>query len=254
MELMQFAIEQAIATMWNRQEEPLSMAEIADPALMNKYYFGQAFRSMTGISPGRFLSAIRMFTAKQLLLQTSLSVTHIPCLVGYNSLSTFTNRFGRSVGDSPGRYRATSLAGRHCLSAVLSAAPGPEEWPGEVSGSVTFPGSAGSASVQTYVGIFHDPTFEGLPVACDVVDGSGTYTLRSVPFGDWYVRAAAVDPYPPDARALPRHPRFFGAGGKVAVRADSCVVKQDIGLHQACLLDPPILTCLPELDNFSAIC
>ena len=254
MELMQFAIEQAIATMWNRQEEHLSMAEIADPALVSKYHFCDAFRSMTGISPGRFLSAIRLFTAKQLLVQTSLSVPRIPCLVGFNSLSTFTHRFSRGVGDSPARYRATSLAGRHCLSAVVSAASGPAEWPGEVTGSVTLPGFADSASLQTYVGIFRGPAFEGLPVACDVVDGLGTYTLRSVPFGDWYVRAAAVDPYPPGGQALLRHPRFFGAGAKVAVRAESCVVKQDIGLHRACLLDPPILTCLPELDNSPAFC
>src|SRR3954451_12345611 len=123
--------------MWSRYNEPLSLDEIADTPILSKFYFSRVFRSMTGTSPGRFLSAIRLFKAKHLLLQTPLSVTEIAYMVGYNSLGTFTSRFSRSVGDSPGRYRAKSQAGRHCLAG--RARPVSAGSIGEVTGSVVVP-------------------------------------------------------------------------------------------------------------------
>src|SRR5579859_5367880 len=108
---MQAAIERAIDTMWARYHEPLSLADIADTAILSKFYFSRVFRNFTGTSPGRFLTAIRLSKAKQLLLETSLSVAEISYMVGYNSLGTFTSRFTHSVGVSPARYRALSQAG-----------------------------------------------------------------------------------------------------------------------------------------------
>src|SRR4051794_39844409 len=176
--------------MWDRYSEPLSLDEIADSAIMSKFYFSRVFRSMTGTSPGRFLSAIRLFKAKQLLLQTPLSVTNIAFMVGYNSLGTFTSRFSRSVGGSPGRYRAKAQAGGH--NVLDMARPPQPGWTGEVTGSVVVPEDGDHGYLRTYIGLFPSPVIEGLPVACDIVDGSGEYTLRSVPAGNWYVRAAAV--------------------------------------------------------------
>jgi AraC-like DNA-binding protein len=249
-DLTQLAIEQAIATMWNRYDEPLSLDDIADSAIMSKFYFSRVFRSMTGTSPGRFLSAVRLFKAKHLLLQTPISVTSIAYMVGYNSLGTFTSRFGRSVGASPGRYRAKSEAGGHCL--VDMARPAPTGWTGEVTGSVVVPEFGGRVPMRTYVGLFSSPAIEGLPVSCDIVDGSGAYTLRGVPAGNWYVRAAAIGLRDADPRPWVRRPRFLGAGDELTMRPDRCAIKQDIGLRAATILDMPILLALPELDNFES--
>ena len=247
MDLRQLAIEQSIATMWNRYSEPLSVDDIADSAIMSKFHFSRVFRSLTGTSPGRFLSAIRLLKAKHLLLQTPLSVTEVAYLVGYTSLGTFTSRFSRSVGASPARYRAKSQAGGHRLTDMAPAAPG--GWTGEVTGSVAVPDS--DAVTRTYVGLFASPVIEGAPVACDLVlDGSGTYTLRGVPAGSWYVRAAAVRTEQVDPRPWTRQPYFLGPGEKVTVGPDECAVKLDIDLRAATILDPPILMALPELDNF----
>ena len=60
---------------------------------------------VTGMSPGRFLSAIRLQEAKRLLLSTSLNVADISLRVGYTSLGTFSTRFTRSVGLTPTAYR-----------------------------------------------------------------------------------------------------------------------------------------------------
>ena len=95
---MESAVERVIATMWDRYHEPLSLADMADTAIFSRFYFSRVFRSVTGTSPGRFLTAIRLYKAKNLLLQTSASVTEVSYLVGYNSPGTFSSRFTRSVG------------------------------------------------------------------------------------------------------------------------------------------------------------
>lgn len=247
MDLRQLAIEQAIATMWSRYDEPLSVEEIADAAILSKFHFSRAFQSLTGTSPGRFLSAIRLLKAKHLLLETPLSATEIALMVGYDSLGAFTSRFRRSVGASPVRYRAKSQAGGHRLTDLAPSAPG--GWTGAVTGSVTVPDS--ETVTRTYVGLFASSVIEGVPVSCDLVlDGSGTYTLRGVPAGSWYVRAAAVRTEQVDPRPWARQPQLVGPGEKVTVGPDGCAVKLDIDLRAATILDPPILMALPELDNF----
>ncbi|GAA4620098.1 AraC family transcriptional regulator [Actinoallomurus vinaceus] len=250
MDLTKYAIKHAIAMMWDRYNEPLSLDDIADSAIMSKFYFSRTFRSMTGTSPGRFLSAIRLFKAKHLLLQTPSSVTHIAYMVGYNSLGTFTSRFSRSVGSSPGVYRAKSQAGGHAL--VGRTRPESTGRAGEVAGCLVAPRAEYHIPTRTYVGLFASPMIEGRPVACDIVDGSGPYTLRDVPSGTWYVRAVTVDTREVDPRPWARRPRFLGVGENVTVRQDGSSVTQDIDLRKATPLDLPILLALPELDNFDS--
>jgi AraC-like DNA-binding protein len=67
--------------------------------------FIRAFKSLTGISPQRFHSALRIALAKTLLVETNQSVTNISLEVGYNSLGTFTRTFTVLVGVSPRHFR-----------------------------------------------------------------------------------------------------------------------------------------------------
>lgn len=237
--------------MWDRYSEPLSLDEIADTAILSKFYFSRVFRSITGTSPGRFLTAIRLYRAKNLLLETSLSVTDIAYMVGYNSLGTFTTRFTRSVGVSPARFRVLSYSG-------LPALPRPEteayRGSGTVHGAIELPPS--SAPLRIYVGTFAGPIVEGMPISCDILDahpdGSRVheYRLSAVPVGKWYVRAAAVAMRWTDADARPwaRHPLFVGSGNPVVMLADR-KVELRIAMRAVDSTDLPILLALPELDN-----
>lgn len=246
MDITHFATEQAISTMWSRYADPLSLDEIADSAILSKFYFSRVFRSLTGTSPGRFLSAIRLFKAKNLLLETDMSVTEVAYGVGYNSLGTFTSRFTRSVGVSPGRYRAMSLAGTHSLR-DMAPVPGPGPH-GEVSGVLSIPET--DDMLRVYIGLFPGPVVEGIPVACEVLDSPGPFVLRDVPVGTWYLRAAAVGL--DKAAPLPwqRRPALLGEHGHPHVGADSRVAVGEMALRPSGFLDPPILRALPELDNW----
>jgi AraC-like DNA-binding protein len=245
MDITHFATEQAISTMWSRYADPLSLDEIADSAILSKFYFSRVFRSLTGTSPGRFLAAIRLFKAKNLLLETDMSVTEVAYGVGYNSLGTFTSRFTRSVGASPARYRAMSLAGTH---SILDMAPEPGPGPhGEVSGVCSFPET--DDSLRVYIGLFPGPVVEGVPVACDVLETPGPFVLRDVPVGSWYLRAAAVSL---GKAQLPwqRRPALLGEHGHPHVGAHGRVSVGEMALRLSGFLDPPIVRALPELDNW----
>ena len=246
MDITRFAAEQAISTMWNRYADPLSLDEIADSAILSKFYFSRVFRSLTGTSPGRFLSAIRLFRAKNLLLETEMSVTEVAYAVGYNSLGTFTSRFTRSVGASPGRYRTMSLAGTHSvLDMVPVPGPGPH---GEVSGALSFPES--EDLLRVYVGLFPSPVVEGIPVACEVLQAPGPFVLRDVPTGTWYLRAAAVELRQAESLPWQRRPALLGEHGHHQVDAHVNVPVGEMALRPSGFLDPPILRALPELDNW----
>jgi AraC family transcriptional regulator len=238
---VQTAVERTIDTMWRRYNEPLSLSDMADTAILSKFYFSRVFRSLTGTSPGRFLTAIRLTKAKRLLLETSLSVTEISYMVGYNSLGTFTSRFTRSVGVSPARYRAMSNDG------VMDLAPVPDHSrpSGAVSGWLSVPEDA--PPVRVYVGAFKDPIAQGLPSACDVTDGSGPYRLEPVPEGRTFIRAAVVAVENLDPRPWKRKPLYVGTAESENIRGGR-TLELDIHTRPAGPLDLPILLALPELD------
>src|SRR5262245_42206499 len=90
-------VELAIATMRKSFGEPLTLDDLAHAAFMSRYHFVRTFAKITGVSPARFLAAIRMQEAKRLLLHSGRSITEISLDVGYNSLGTFTRIFSDLV-------------------------------------------------------------------------------------------------------------------------------------------------------------
>jgi AraC family transcriptional regulator len=237
------AIARAISIMWARYSEPLSLDAMANSAYLSRFYFSRLFRSTTGTSPGRFLTAIRLYKAKNMLLDTRMSVTDIAYGVGYNSLGTFTSRFTRSVGTSPARYRWLAQHGVTRLSSGVVVSP---HQAATISGRLMLP--ALDTPVRVYVGIFDSPIVQGLPPSCAVVDASGEYRLRNVPAGEWYVRAAAIGVADAESASTGRRPLAVGAHKPIKVAAGANVTV-DLSLHPTGVFDLPILIALPELDS-----
>src|SRR5579859_7865400 len=169
---MHDAVESAIACIWRSYSEPLSLTDIAQSAILSRFHFSRVFRGATGVSPGRFLSAVRIYQAKRLLVSTSLSVTDISLAVGYNSLGSFTNRFTERVGTSPTRFRRMwqegldepcepvrqPLPARGAFAAGTTpygASPAGAAPDGTVTGTVALP--AGCAVARVFIGAFQTP-------------------------------------------------------------------------------------------------
>ena len=243
MDFTYVAVERSIATMWNRYSEPLTLAELAETATFSKFYFSRVFRSVTGTSPGRFLTAIRLYRAKQLLLKTSFSVTDIAYKVGYNSLGTFTSRFTRSVGFSPARYRASAQAGMPPLPPFTT--PVAPQRSSTIFGSIEAPET--EMPLRIYVAAFSTPIVEGFPTSFDMLESAGTYQLSGVPDGAWYIRAAAVALLDVEPQPWNRRPLFVGASPIVA--RGNRILETDLRLRPLTRIDLPILLALPELDS-----
>jgi AraC-like DNA-binding protein len=242
---MTAAVARAIETMWEKYDQPLSLAELADSALFSRFYFSRIFRTETGTSPGRFLTAIRLFRAKNLLLETSLSVTDISYLVGYNSPGTFSSRFTLSVGMSPARYRHQAKVGFR--------SPAWRPLSGAQTSSVEFTAllPALGVSTRTYVGVF-GPPFQSAPVACAALEDSGRYRVTGVPDGEWTVRAVTVATSDVDAKPWQRRPLLVSDPTPASVRAGTGIATGVVRLvlRRCRSTDVPVLLAIPELDSF----
>jgi AraC-like DNA-binding protein len=90
--------------------QPLDLDAMARTAGYSRFHFARAFSSAYGETPRAYLTRRRIERAKTLLRTANLSVTEICLLVGFESLGSFSSRFGQLVGQSPSRYRATAVA------------------------------------------------------------------------------------------------------------------------------------------------
>jgi AraC family transcriptional regulator len=242
---MSSAVDGAIARIWESYSEPLSLADIAKSAILSRFHFSRVFRDAIGVSPGRFLSAVRIYQAKRLLASTSLSVTDISLAVGYNSLGSFTNRFTESVGASPSRFRQMCRDG---IRPVAAPPEVPTDHCGTVTGVVSLPADYGAARV--YAGIFQTPIIQRRPLSSVIIDvscgKSAEYRLANVPAGAWHIRAvAAADST--DAEPWTRRSLLVGGRGPVLVSA-SAATTVDIAMHPRLRTDLPILFAVPDLE------
>ncbi len=180
-------IRWAVQEIRERYREPLCLDDLARAATMSKFYFLRVFRNYTGVTPGRYLSAVRIHEAKRMLLSTTLNVATICNDVGYGSLGAFTRRFTECVGLPPKKYRCVIRGGAdHPANRRPPLAN--DRNLGTVFGSVT---TTRPASSPVFVGLYPGPTPRGLSVAWTSVYEAGPWRITAVPSGVWHVRVAA---------------------------------------------------------------
>jgi AraC family transcriptional regulator len=242
---MDKAVERAIACIWERYNEPLSLADIARSALLSRFYFARTFRDATGISPGRFLAAVRVYQAKRLLVSTSMTITDIAYAVGYNSLGSFTNYFTESVGISPSRFRRASRDG---VLAPSLPAPDPAAVHGAVGGAITLPRFYVGGRV--YLGTFTTAIVQYQPSAATIVDMPDgrpvSYLLYDVPVGSWMLHAVAVADTAGGEEPWARRTLLVSEPIELTVAAGT-VTRASLRLRPHLPTDPPILLALPDL-------
>ncbi|PWJ04808.1 AraC family transcriptional regulator [Streptomyces sp. NWU49] len=240
------AVLRVIDEMHANLGQELTIDDMARTAMFSKFHFTRVFRDVTGTSPGRFLSALRLQEAKRLLLETGFSVADISSQVGYSSVGTFSSRFKACVGVSPSMFR--ELKG-------FTRTIGPDEQPnaaaeqslGTLRGRVYLPGDR--APGHCFVGLFPTPVPQGQPVRCTVLDGPGPFELCDVPAGTWYVLVHSV-PY--GHEHLPSGTGeedvvSVGGYGPVTAHEDTLLMPAEIVLRPLDALDPPVLTALLDL-------
>lgn len=92
-------------------KESLTLDQLAEQAHMNKYYLSHTFKREYGISPIQFMLNRRLEESKYLLAETDLSMSHIAQMLGFSSLSYFSQVFRRMQNVSPLEYRQSLRTG-----------------------------------------------------------------------------------------------------------------------------------------------
>jgi AraC family transcriptional regulator len=241
------AVERVIAAMHLRLDDSFSLEGMAEVAIMSPFHFNRIFRRLTGVPPCQFFSALRLETAKRLLLTTTLSVTDVCFQVGYNSLGTFTRRFTQLVGLSPQGLRALARGGFESLLVQLLSAStwfaDPEGGECVVEGEIQAPDDF---SGLLFVGLFDSPLPQGHPVACAWLEAPGRYRIPIAAGDRHFLMAAGLDLSSTDPRRFLLHDTVLrGSLKDRMVEAGERVGK--IFLRPAEATDPPMLLTFPLL-------
>lgn len=244
-------VARAIGLMRADPASTLRVEHLAEEARMARSHFLHVFRSVTSISPCRFLAAVRMEKAKALLVDSQESVTSICFEVGYQSVGTFTTLFTEFVGVSPTALRklngalAQMSVADFCFRNI--GADSVDErcrhMVGSIEGLPDFEGAA-------FVGVFSSAIAQGRPLAGRFLPTLGRFRLQ-VPrtSGRACILAAALPVTTTVAEFLgPSQGSLLVAGMPLAsVATSQCCGAVNLRLRKLTPFDPPVLTALLPL-------
>ena len=122
------ALAEVAALMEANIEEPLSLEELAHLAGMSQRHVQRMFREALSCTPSQHYLAVRLQRARELLLQTGMSITSITVACGFQSPCHFSKAYRAQFGQSPSRERqhasgtASASRGRHGEDSVVPVA------------------------------------------------------------------------------------------------------------------------------------
>lgn len=241
-EAIEAAVERVIHAMRENLGEQITMDDMARTAMFSKFHFSRIFLRVTGISPGRFLSALRLQEAKRLLLTTAMTVADISHLVGYNSIGTFSSRFRASVGVSPSEYRQYG----GYVAPIPTPVPDSAAHQGVVRGHIW--STPGCRPGNVVIGLFPGRIAQGAPVRHVTRSSIGPFEITAVPAGSWHVLAHSVEADEYETRdSGPTGRPYVATFGPVDVSPTGAGRDFDMWLRSPRVFDPPAL--LAQLDH-----
>jgi len=100
-------LSQVIQMMENAIEEPISPADLADDVGMSTRQLERLFRRYLNRSPKRYYMELRLSKARNLLMQTDMSVINVALACGFASPSHFSKCYRAHYSTTPYRERGT---------------------------------------------------------------------------------------------------------------------------------------------------
>jgi len=98
-------VAEAAARLASPEGPPPTLTELAGRAGYSSAHFSRIFRELMGQSPRDFQVSARIDRARQMLSESSLTVSQIAGALGYRDVYFFSRQFKQRTGRSPTAYR-----------------------------------------------------------------------------------------------------------------------------------------------------
>jgi transcriptional regulator GlxA family with amidase domain len=113
---------EAIALMESNIEEPLSRDALAALAGMSQRQLQRLFREHLGVTPTHYYLTLRLRRARELLMQTDMSIMNITVACGFQSACHFSKSYREAFGNAPTTDRRRQLPGLSAVGSPVRAA------------------------------------------------------------------------------------------------------------------------------------
>jgi len=100
-------VDKIQALMWESIAEFLTLEILAKSANLSKFHFSSAYKKLTGFSPIKHFTHLKMEHACFLLDSTEMSVSEVASELGYDDALYFSRVFKKTLGLSPKHYRTS---------------------------------------------------------------------------------------------------------------------------------------------------
>ncbi|RNB89912.1 AraC family transcriptional regulator [Brevibacillus fluminis] len=249
-------IDAVVAYIHENLYEPLPLGRLANYVAYSPYHFTRIFKERIGLSPLYYVSSLRLQKAKDLLLNTGLSVRDIGLEIGQQSMGTFSTRFTERVGMTPTDFRNSAEQADQHFRTLKTLTDWRMSHPllrHDLFGTV-------EGTIQTehpfqgiiLIGLFAKPIPEGMPIHGTLLSSLGHFSFTGVRPGVYYLMATSVSWGMQTMDFLLPHSTLRARSrDPIVVEPGKPVPFQHVTLHPPRLDDPPILISLPVLmDNF----
>jgi len=98
-------LSQVILALHREPGKDWTVEELASVMGASRSVFAQRFLAVTGTTPARYLTELRMQLAVQWIGKGQDSIENVAYRLGYGSLAAFSRAFKRIVGKSPAMVR-----------------------------------------------------------------------------------------------------------------------------------------------------
>ena len=98
-------VRKSIAFIRENLTGPLQVEKLIEESGLSRSAFHRQFKQETGMTPGQFLSFLRIDQAKRLLSTTDMEIGEVAASCGFSDSNYFSRVFRRSTGLTPTAFR-----------------------------------------------------------------------------------------------------------------------------------------------------
>jgi AraC-like DNA-binding protein len=102
-------VAQAVSLIKQNYSRNYGVEELAEDLEVSKSHLVREFYKYTGITPGKYLSNVRIEAVKQVLVDSNLSLNAIALRTGFSGDNYLCKAFKKATGETPVSYRTKIL-------------------------------------------------------------------------------------------------------------------------------------------------